>query len=456
MSGAGDPDSSKSVSLYRHVQSYGPTGEGNGLDRAQATLLSQTPVTSNGALVLSHPVTSVPGADRSKVRGEERFSVFSLEGYDAPSLQIVSRTIQIWPVADGDIAGITQGQTVGEAAPPLTFTLHDLYPSSRTYVQVYKGNPQSGVAGAIVPGSNLVINTNVPSNRTLTLANYDSIFDADGLWTMELLTETPFGIDRLDVVSFTVQGHDNFQSQLMVTGNGTIIADGDSTPSVADATDFGQPTTVADTVVRTFTIQNTGTSTLLLSGTPKVAVSGIHASDFTVSRQPSSPLAVGDSSTFEITYSPSGALFRNAALSIEIGAPIGNTFDFSVQGSGITRESWRQAHFGTSDNSGDGADLNDFDHDGIVNLIEFSFGLDPKENSAGLLPAPQQIGGNQVIHFIHPAAVSGVIYGAEWSTSLLPDSWIPIVDSAVPPMHSFSVPTDTKPKLYMRLKVTSP
>jgi len=36
----------------------------------------------------------------------------------------------------------------------------------------------------------------------LSLTNYDSIFDSDGRWTMELLTSTPFGIDRLSYVSF--------------------------------------------------------------------------------------------------------------------------------------------------------------------------------------------------------------------------------------------------------------
>ena len=35
-------------------------------------------------------------------------------------------------------------------------------------------------------------------------------------------------------------------------------------------------------------------------------------------------------------------------------------------------QAWRQTYFGSPDNTGDGADLNEFDHDGIVNLLEFA------------------------------------------------------------------------------------
>jgi hypothetical protein len=34
--------------------------------------------------------------------------------------------------------------------------------------------------------------------------NYDDTFDSDGRWTMEILTVTPFGVDRLAHVSFTL------------------------------------------------------------------------------------------------------------------------------------------------------------------------------------------------------------------------------------------------------------
>ena len=204
LNGATDPDASKSVTWLRHLQSYGVAGTGVGLDRTQATWdpAVKTPITTNGKLTLTYTLTSIPGANRAKVRGEERFSVFSLADYQAPESQLASQFIQIWPVADGSIAGLTQNQIIRSTVPLLTLTLNDLYPSSTTYAQVYQGNPQLGVTGTIVPGSGLVINESVPQSRVLTLRGYDEVFNDDGRYTMELLTLTPFGIDRLAYVSF--------------------------------------------------------------------------------------------------------------------------------------------------------------------------------------------------------------------------------------------------------------
>ena len=129
---------------------------------------------------------------------------------------------------------------------------------------------------------------------------------------------------------------------------------------------------------------------------------------------------------------------------------------FTVEGLPSSLENWRLEHFGSTENSGDGADINDFDRDGLINLIEFAFGSDPKASSTGQLPSPHRVGDQWVIDFTQPPAVSGITYGAEWSASLLPDSWNPIPDTAVAPQHTFSIPDDSAPALYFRLKVISP
>ena len=116
--------------------------------------------------------------------------------------QIASQTVQIWPVADGSITGIASNQFIRFSLPTLTLALNDLYPNSTTYAQVYKGNAQLGMTGKVVPGSGLVINESSSQSRVLSLTNYDTVFDSDGRWTMELLTVTPFGIDRLSFVTF--------------------------------------------------------------------------------------------------------------------------------------------------------------------------------------------------------------------------------------------------------------
>lgn len=68
--------------------------------------------------------------------------------------------------------------------------------------------------------------------------------------------------------------------EINIQGNGQNIADGDTTPETADYTDFGAANIASSTIPRTFTIQNTGTLDLTLSGVPLVAVSGTNASEF--------------------------------------------------------------------------------------------------------------------------------------------------------------------------------
>ena len=327
-----DPDApadAKGVTLLRHVQSYGATGTGYPLNRELATLLSQSEITSNGTTTLSLPVNAIPGANRPKVRGEERFTILSKPGFQTPESILDSQLVQVWPVADATISGIVQEQIVGPSVPQLTFQLNNLYPSSTTWAHVYKGGPQTGITGTTIPGSSVVINSSVPANRTTVAASYGSIFDSDGVWTMELLTQTPFGTDRLAQVSFIVQRA------------GMALAD------------------------------------------------------------------------------------------------------------------WRQAHFGSASNSGEGADEYDYDKDGITNLIEFAFGLDPKQSSAGQLPVAERSGDQFEIRFTPPAGIPGILHGAEWSSTLQPDSWLPVPDTGEPPEHLFSLSVTGKSRLFLRLKPTA-
>jgi hypothetical protein len=199
LSGADDPEPSKSVKFLRHVQSYGIGGTDVGIDRTQAILLSQSSINTNGTQNLSFMINSVPGADRAKVRGEERFSIFSLEDYQAPESQIASQYIQVWPVADGSISGIANGEKLRFQLPQVTLTLKDLYPFSTTKAQVYKGMPQPGQVGRSVTGSERIVNEAAPIDETLILSSKDlgEAIMEDGIWTLELITITPFGTERM-------------------------------------------------------------------------------------------------------------------------------------------------------------------------------------------------------------------------------------------------------------------
>lgn len=198
------PSAARSVKLLRHVQAYNGNENGNSVNRNQAVLLSQASLTSNGQHVLSYALNSVPGADRAKVRGEERFSVFSLEDYQAPESQISSGFIQIWPLADLSIQGIDSGEVIKGKAPNVNIQLDDLYPDSYTFAQVYKGAAKLGTTGTKVPGASIVVDSSVPRDEMFRLREWDESIPTDGLWTLEVITVTPFGADRIANLSFVV------------------------------------------------------------------------------------------------------------------------------------------------------------------------------------------------------------------------------------------------------------
>jgi len=203
-----DPDApaaAKSVKLLRHVQAYPGKGVGDDINRNNATLHAQGSLSENGPYALEFALTSIPGADRLKVRGEERFSVYSLEDFGVPESQLSSKFIQIWPVATSVISGMEHGDQIKGVAPEVTVELEDLYPNSWTYAQVYQGPPQLGTAGKLVPGASIIIDGSVPRDETIKLKNWDSVIREDGQWTLEIVTSTPFGLDRLGYLTFDVE-----------------------------------------------------------------------------------------------------------------------------------------------------------------------------------------------------------------------------------------------------------
>ena len=119
--------------------------------------------------------------------------------------------------------------------------------------------------------------------------------------------------------------------EINIQGNSVSIVDGDATPSTADYTDFGS-TYIGSANNVTYTIQNTGNSTLTIGA---ISFSGANATDFTVIGLPSSTIAAGGSTTFTVRFFPSTAGVKNAAISIVNGDSNENPYNFSISGTGI-------------------------------------------------------------------------------------------------------------------------
>ncbi len=138
--------------------------------------------------------------------------------------------------------------------------------------------------------------------------------------------------------TFTIQGT-GAVPEIAVSGNGQTIASGDTTPSAADHTDFGNVRRTGGTLERTFTIANSGDAILNLTGTPKVEISGTHAAEFTVTAQPESPVAAGGGTTaFTIRFDPAELGLRTAIVSIANDDADENPYTFAIQGTGTTPE----------------------------------------------------------------------------------------------------------------------
>ena len=125
--------------------------------------------------------------------------------------------------------------------------------------------------------------------------------------------------------------------EMDVLGNTISITNGDTAPSIADNTDFGNTDITVGSVVNTFTIENTGTATLnLTGGSPYITISGANAADFTVTAIPAATIAVSSSTTFNITFNPTTTGLKTATLSIANTDSDENPYSFSIQGKGTT------------------------------------------------------------------------------------------------------------------------
>jgi len=127
-----------------------------------------------------------------------------------------------------------------------------------------------------------------------------------------------------------------FTPEVDVLGKGVSITDGDSTPSTSDDTNFGSADTATETVDHTFTIRNTGSGDLSLTGSPKVVVGGTNAADFSVTLPPATSTVAsgGGTTTFVVRFDPSAVGLRSVTISIASDDADENPYNFSIQGTG--------------------------------------------------------------------------------------------------------------------------
>lgn len=123
--------------------------------------------------------------------------------------------------------------------------------------------------------------------------------------------------------------------EMNVTGNGQSIADGDTVPSVTDDTNFGSTATTGGTVVKTFTIENTGSANLELAGSPRVSLAA--GTNFAISAMPASSVSGGGSTTFQVTFNPTADGAHSDTISIVNNDSDENPYNFAITGTGTSQ-----------------------------------------------------------------------------------------------------------------------
>ncbi len=166
-------------------------------------------------------------------------------------------------------------------------------------------------------------------------------FSSEGAYQVRLTVTDDYGAQASDQIYVTVDGEaapPPTYPEMVIKGSGSEIANGDTSPATSDGTDFGSVAISGETASQTFTIENIGDAALTLSGSPIVSLSGINAGDFSVTTQPSSSIAAGNSTTFVVQFDPSDTGVRSASVSIANDDSDENPYTFSLQGTGTAPE----------------------------------------------------------------------------------------------------------------------
>jgi uncharacterized delta-60 repeat protein len=200
----------------------------------------------------------------------------------------------------------------------------------RGYSVAFQSDGKIVVAGASAPDLALV--------RYNVSGSLDTSFGGDGKVTANLgFDDTAYGAVIQSDGKIVVAGEsaNNFAvarflggagaAEITVLGNGVSIADGDTTPSAADGTNFGSIPAGGAAVSRVFTVRNDGGSDLTLGA---VTV----PTGFTLTEGLSTNLAPGASDTFTVQLDATVAGPKEGDISFSTNDPDENPFNFRVAG----------------------------------------------------------------------------------------------------------------------------
>jgi len=254
-----------------------------------------------------------------------------------PEIKITGNSTEI---VDGDATPSTSDHTDFGSVLLVSGT------ASRTYTIENEGTSTLNLSGSTpyisisgTHSSDFSVST-APSNNISASSSTTFTIEFDPSATGTRTATISVSSDDADESPYTfdIEG-EGVEPEIKITGNSTEIVDGDATPSTSDHTDFGTVDISSSTLSRTFTIENTGTGTLNLSGSsPYVSISGTNAGDFSVTSIPSQSISVSSSTTFTIEFDPSAKGIRTAIISVSSNDADESPYTFDIEGEGTNPE----------------------------------------------------------------------------------------------------------------------
>lgn len=254
------------------------------------------------------------------------------------SIQNQKSKICRYKISDGSITELTDGNNLDEMPT---------YSPDGNYIIFKRGTTNAEIYRLQLSNSSL---TNLTNNSVVDDAptySYDGtkiawIQSTSGMNTAEIWIMNSDGTNKSQLTSNNVADFNPTFSpttqisgpEINIKGNSVDIANGNTTPSTTDHTDFGNVLVDGGSVTRTFTIENKGTQNLILSGNPLVQITGTNAAEFSVTSNPQSTIAAGGSTTFQIKFDPSSTGTKTATVSIPNNDSDENPYTFAIQGTG--------------------------------------------------------------------------------------------------------------------------
>lgn len=184
--------------------------------------------------------------------------------------------------------------------------------------------------------------------------------------------------------------------EIQVSVDGTILEDGVSTVTFDD-------TQVGNTSPKTVTITNLGLSDLNLTGGPNyVALSGTNANQWVLTAQPSTPIAPGQSVTFQLVFTPTSSGAKTATVTINSDDADEGTFTFdidaeAVPGPGSLDTTWQPVTNGLVYTIPTDTDDNSYPAGSFTTLNAVAVGRYGELNSSGAIQPKAGSGANNSV-----------------------------------------------------------